>query len=132
MIKGRITATAAGEPEALAKEISKALLNYNNQVVDSQKVVFLDINGNYYKGTVVRDSNGKPIDYHKVTVEKMRVILTSSAAWRTLHKYSSTECGWMVKNGGACPRYVAVFAVSELQPDDLPDLAVFRIGGRGT
>lgn len=127
MIRNRITVTAAGHPAALAKEIAKALTNYNNQVTDSQKVVFLDIAGTYYKGTVIRDNNGKLTDYHKVTVEKMKAILTSSAAWRTLHKYSSTECGWMVKNGGACPRDVAVFAVYHLQPEDLPEMGIFRI-----
>lgn len=132
MIKDRITVTAAGNPEALAKEIVRAVLNYNNQVTDSQKVVFLEINGEYYKGTVSRDNSGNPIDYHKLTVEKMKVILTNSAAWRTLHKYSSTEYGWMVKNGGACPRDVALFAVYHLQPEDLPELSVFRIGRRET
>lgn len=132
MIEGRITTTAAGNPEALAKEITKALLNYNNQVLDSQKVVFLEIDGRYYKGTVTKDSKGDLTDYHKLTVEKMKAILTSSAAWRTMHKYSSTEYGWMAKNGGACPRDVAVFAVYHLQPEDVPELAVFRIGREGT
>lgn len=133
MIKDRITVTAAGNPEALAKEIVKALLNYNKQVTDSQKVVFLEeINGEYFKGTVSRDSNGKPTDYHRLTVEKMKAILTSSAAWRTLHKYSSTEYGWMVKNGGVCPRWVASYAMSQVHPEDFPELAVFRISRGGT
>ena len=128
MIK-RITVTAAGNPEVLAKEIAKALLNYNNQVTDSQKVVFLEINEVYYKGTVTKDRKGDLAD-HRLTVEKMKAILTSAAAWRTLHKYSSTESGWMVKNGGACPRDVAVFAVYHLQPEDLPEIEVIRIGRR--
>lgn len=132
MINNRITVTAAGNPETLVKEITKALLNYNKQVIDSQRVVFLEIDGKYYKGTVTKDSKGDLIDYHKLTVEKMKAILTSSAAWRTMHKYSSTEYGWMVKNGGACPRDVAVFAVYHLQPEDFPELAVFRIGRRET
>lgn len=131
MIK-RITVTAAGNPEVLAKEIAKALLNYNNQVTDSQKVVFLEINEVYYKGTVTKDHKGDPTDYHRLTVEKMKAILTTAAAWRTLHKYSSTESGWMVKNGGACPRDVAVFTVHHLQPEDLPEIEVIRIGGRET
>ena len=115
MALNRIITTAWGNPEGLAKEIVKALMNYNNQVSDSQKVVFLEINGDYYKGTVKKDRNGKVTDYHKLTIEKMRAILTASATWRTLHKYSSSESGWMVKNGGACPRQVAVFAVYHLQ-----------------
>lgn len=132
MVLNRIITTAWGNPEGLAKEIVKALTNYNNQVSDSQKVVFLEINGDYYKGTVKKDQNGKPAEYHKLTVEKMRAILTTSAAWKTKHKYSSTESGWMVKNGGACPRQVAVFAVYHLQPEDLPELSLFRIGRRET
>lgn len=132
MIERRIVTTAYGSPEGLAKEIARALLNYNNQVTESQKVVFLEIDGDYYKGTVTRDDNGKPKDYHKLTVEKMKAILTSAATWRTQHKYSSTESGWMAKNGGACPRHVAVFAVYHLHPKDLPEMAVFRIGGRET
>ena len=132
MIEGRITATAYGNPEGLTHEIIRAILNYNEQVTDSQKVVFLDIDGKYYKGTVTKDSRGDLTDYHKLTVEKMKAILTSSAAWRTMHKYSSTEYGWMAKNGGACPRDVAVFAVYHLQPENVPELAVFRIGRGGT
>ncbi len=130
MINNRILTTAWGNPEGLAKEIAKALVNYNNQVTESQKVVFLEINEDYYKGTVTKDQNGKPTKYHKLTVEKMKAILTTSAAWRTKHKYSSTESGWMVKNGGACPRQVAVFAVYHLNPEDLPELMVFRVDGR--
>lgn len=128
MALNRIITTAWGNPEGLSKEISKALANYNNQVSDSQKVVFLEINGDYYKGTVKKDRNGKPTEYHKLTVEKMKAILTTSATWRTLHKYSSSESGWMVKNGGACPRWVSVIAVYHLQPEDLPEFKVFRIG----
>ena len=127
-MNNRIITTAWGNPEGLAKEIVKALMNYNNQVSDSQKVVFLEINGDYYKGTVKKDQNGKVTDYHKLTIEKMRAILTTSATWRTLHKFSCTESGYMAKNGGACPRQVAVFAVYHLQPEDLPELTVFRIG----
>ena len=131
MALNRIVTTAWGNPEGLAKEIVKALMNYNNQVLDSQKVVFLEeINGDYYKGTVTKDQNGKVTDYHRLTIEKMRAILTTSATWRTLHKYSSSESGWMVKNGGACPRQVAVFAVYHLEPEDLPEFTVFRIGRR--
>lgn len=132
MIRNRIITTATGNPEALLKEVSRALVNYNNQVMDSQKVVFLEIDGNYYIGTVTRDGNGKPTDFHKLTVDKMRSVLTASSSWRTQHKYSSTESGWMVKNGGACPRQVAVFAVYHLQPEDLPELSLFRIGRRET
>ena len=55
MIRNRIVTTAWGNPEGLSKEISKALANYNNQVSDSQKVVFLEINGDYYKGTVKKE-----------------------------------------------------------------------------
>ena len=127
----RIITTAWGNPEGLVKEIVKALMNYNNQVSDSQKVVFLEIDGDYYKGTVKKDRNGKVTDYHKLTIEKMRAILTASATWRTLHKYSSTESGYMPKNGGSCPRQVAVFAVYHLQPEDLPELSVFRISRAG-
>lgn len=131
MIK-RITTTAYGSPEGLTKEITRALLNYNNQVKDSQKVVFLEINEVYYKGTVTKDHKGNLTDYHKLTVEKMKAILTSAATWRTIHKYSSFESGWMAKNGGSCPRDVAVFAVYHLQPEDLPELGVFRISRRET
>ena len=92
-------------------------------------MVFLEINEVYYKGTVTKDRKGDLAD-HRLTVEKMKAILTSAAAWRTLHKYSSTESGWMVKNGGACPRDVAVFAVYHLQPEDLPEIEVIRIGRR--
>ena len=132
MIRNRIVTTAWGNPEGLSKEISKALANYNNQVSDSQKVVFLEIDGDYYKGTVKKDRNGKPTEYHKLTVEKMKAILTTAATWRTLHKFSSTESGYMAKNGGACPRQVAVFAVYHLQPEDLPELSLFKIGRRET
>ena len=65
-------------------------------------------------------------------VEKIKAILTTAATWRTLHKFSSTESGYMAKNGGACPRQVAVFAVYHLQPEDLPELSLFRIGRRET
>lgn len=132
MIRNRIITTATDIPAKLAEEVSRALGNYNNQVPEALKIVFLEIGGIYYKGTIVRDTKGKPIDYHKLTIERMKSILTSSAAWKTRHRYSSTESGWMVKNGGSCPRHVAVFAVYELQPDDLPGLQVFRIGGRET
>lgn len=127
MINSRITTTATNIPEKLREEIGRAVTHYNNNTHEAYRIVFLEIDGIYYKGRVFIDDKGNLVSYVKLTIEKMRDILTAAAQWRTRVNYSRYESGWVVKNGGRCPRYVAYFAIYEMPPEDLPDLPIYSL-----
>ena len=129
MTDSRITATATNIPEKLMREIKKVINYYNSISPEAQHIVFLEIDGIYYKGRVTLDDKGRVVGYSKMTVEKMRSILTRAAMWRTMAKISRYEQRWVVNYGGKCPRDVAIFAVYEMQPTDLPDLLIYRFKG---
>lgn len=130
MTDSRITATATGIPEKLKEEIRRVLYYYNQNTMDSNRVVFLEINGIHYKGRVTLDDKGNVAAFRKLTVENMRMILSAAGRWRTRVRFSRDETNWWITNGGKCPRDVAYFAVYEVSPDDLPDLPQYSISIR--
>lgn len=130
MTDSRITATATGIPEKLKEEIRRVLYYYNQNTMDSNRVVFLEINGIHYKGRVTLDDKGNVAAFRKLTVENMRMILSAAGRWRTRVRFSRDETNWWITNGGKCPRDVAYFAVYEVSPDDLPNLPQYSISTR--
>ena len=126
----RITATATGIPEKLMEEIRRVLCYYNQNSLESNRVVFLEIDGIYYKGRVTLDDKGNVTAFRKLTVDNMRIVLSAAGRWRTRVRYSRDEINWRVTNGGKCPRDVAYFAIYEMSPENLPELAKFRIDWR--
>ena len=127
MTDSRITATATGIPDKLREEIRRVIYYYNQNTLESNRVVFLEIDDTYYKGRVTKNENGEVVAFRKLTVDAMRTILTTAGRWRTRVRFTKTETNWWIVNGGKCPRDVAYFAVYEVSPDDLSDLPIYSL-----
>lgn len=127
MTDSRITATATGIPDKLKEEIRRVIYYYNQNALESNRVVFLEINDIYYKGRVTKNENGEVIAFRKLTVDAMRTILTVAGRWRTRVRFTKSETNWRIVNGGKCPRDVAYFAVYEMSTEDLPNLPIYSI-----
>ena len=123
----RITATATSLPEKLKQEIRKTIYYYNKITSQKNQVVFLEIGGNLYLGRVTLNKEGKVLEFTKLTVERMRNVLSRAALWRTHSRLPRDRGKWTVNNGGKCPRDVAIFALDEMQREDLPDLPLYSI-----
>lgn len=123
----RITATATFLPDKLKQEIRKTLYYYNKITTKKNHVVFLEIGENLYLGRVTLNKEGEVLAFTRLTIERMRSVLSTAALWRTQSRLPRDSGKWIVSNGGKCPRDVAVFALDEMQRDDLPDLPLYSI-----
>lgn len=126
----RITATATSIPDKLKQEIRKTLHYYNKITSKKNHVVYLEIGENLYLGRVTLDKEGEVLAFTRLTVERMRSVLSTAALWRTQSRLPRDSGKWIVSNGGKCPRDVAIFALYEMQREDLPDLPQYSIPTR--
>lgn len=122
----KITATATFIPEKLTQEIEKAITKYNENTTTENQIVFVDVSGRYDLSTLKYDSDGNISGHHRIGIESMRELLSYSANWRT-RSYGDPELGWIIQDGGYCPKRVAIHATKRTTPEDMPKIPVYSL-----
>ena len=122
----KITTTATFIPEKLTQEIEKAIAKYNENVTTENCIVFVEVSGKCNLSTLKYDSDGNISGHHRIGIESMRELLSYSANWRT-RSYGNPELGWIIQDGGYCPKRVAMYATKRTTPEDMPKIPVYSL-----